>query len=81
MTTVYIDIEGRTLLDQIIDEAEELAENDILGNDPTDSQIIDCLRDITNVQFSDRSTAAKLGLAAFLRIYNMRMNIKSVTTA
>ena len=81
MTTVYIDIEGRTLLDQIIDEAEELAENDILGNDPTDSQIIDCLRDITNVQFSDRSTAAKLGLAAFLRIYNMRMKIKSVTTA
>ena len=81
MTTVHIDIEGRTLLDQIIDEAEELAENDILGNDPTDSQIIDCLRDITNVQFSDRSTAAKLGLAAFLRIYNMRMNIKSVTTA
>ena len=71
MSTAYTDIEGRTLLDLIIDEAEELAENDILGNDPTDSQIIDCLRDITNVHFAYNSTCARLGVAAFVRIYNV----------
>lgn len=54
-----------TLTDQIIDEATELAKERILGNDPTDLQILDAVREITNVNFADNSIGARLAIAAF----------------
>lgn len=68
-----------TLNDQIIDEAEELAANRILGNDPTDSQIIDAVSDIVRVHLHPNSIGAHLALAAYNRVDNAIENIRSVS--
>ena len=71
--------EHMPLMDKIIDEAEELAENRILF-DPTDSQIIDAISDIVGVSLNYNSTGARLAIAAYNRMDNAVNNIRSVTT-
>lgn len=68
-----------TLNDQIIDEAEELAKNQILY-DPTDHQIVDAISDIVRVPLGYNSIGARLAIAAYNRIDNAINNIRSVTT-
>ena len=63
-----------TLYDQIIDEAEELAENRILY-DPTDSQIVDAISDIVRIKLAYNSIGAHLAIAAYNRIDNALNNI------
>jgi len=60
-----------TLADQIIDEAEELAANQILGCDPTDTQIIDAVMEIVGCKFGYNSVGAHLAIAAYNRIDNV----------
>jgi hypothetical protein len=67
-----------TLNDQIIDEAEELANNRILY-DPTDTQIVDAVSDCVGVRLSYNSIGARLAIAAYNRIDNAVCNIKSVS--
>lgn len=55
-----------TIADQIIDEAENLAANRIL-NDPSDVEIIEAVREITQIQFDLNSSAAKLAIASYNR--------------
>jgi hypothetical protein len=66
-----------TLADQIIDEAEELAE---LFPDASEDEILKTIREVTRVDFARNSTCERLALAAFWRIRGMQNNLKSVTT-
>lgn len=68
-----------SLLDALMDEAEELAMNRILY-DPSDEQILNALREITNVQFSSKSTCAKVALAAYRRMSEARCNVDMIWT-
>lgn len=67
-----------TLYDQIIDEAEELAEGRILY-DPTDTQIVDAVSDCVNMKLGYNSIGARLAIAAYNRIDNAICNIKSAS--
>lgn len=67
-----------TLADEIIDEAEELAN---LFPDASEDEIIKTIREITRVDFAQNSTCTKLAVASIRRIRNMQQNIKSVVTA
>ncbi len=69
-----------SLNDQIIDEAEELAKNQILY-DPTDAQIVDAVSDIVRVHLHPNSIGAHLAIAAYNRIDNAVQNVKSVMVA
>lgn len=53
-------------MDQIIDEAEELAKNQIL-NDPTDNQIVDCISEIVGINLSPTGDWARMAIAAYNR--------------
>lgn len=64
------------LNDEIIDEATELAKNRIL-NDPSDATILDAVREIVGVPFADNSICARLALAAYNRMDNLRNQVES----
>jgi hypothetical protein len=55
-----------TLMDQIIDEARELAENRILS-DPTDMDIVDAVSDIVGIKLAYDSVGALQAIAAYNR--------------
>ena len=69
-----------TLADQIIDEAELLATNQILPVDCSDHAIIDAVSDIVNVRLGYKSTGARLALAAYNR-YDLETQISAINTA
>lgn len=68
------------LMDRIIDEAEELAKNQILHPYAYDTEIIDAVSEIVGFKMSINSTGAFLAIAAYRRIENAVMNVKDVVT-
>jgi hypothetical protein len=58
-----------TLNDQIIDEAEELARNRVLGSYPTREAIADAVSEIVGVKLAHNTTGAYLAEAAHNRVY------------
>lgn len=69
-----------TLADQLIDEAEELAANQIMHPDAYDRQILDALRDIVGEHFDDDSTWGLLALASYRRMERIRNQVNECAT-
>ena len=55
-----------TLYDQIIDEAENIANLQMLF-DPTDTQIVDAISEVVGIKLQQKSIGAKLAIASYKR--------------
>lgn len=54
-----------TLYDEIIDEAETMAELDLLPHDVTDEQIVKAVSEVVHEHISPNSTASRLAVATY----------------
>lgn len=66
------------LMDKIIDESEQLAENRILYPDAYDAEILTHVSEIVGFNINPNSTGARLALAAYRRIENAVNNVNDV---
>lgn len=69
------------LMDKIVDEAEELAANQILLPDASDRTILDAICDIVGFDIHPNSTGAHLGLAAYRRMEKARDQVNDIWRA
>lgn len=68
------------LMDKIIDEAEQLAENKVLRDNPYDMEIVASISEIVQLPLNDNSTGARLAIAAYRRVENARTNVDMIWT-
>lgn len=66
------------LMDKIIDESEQLAENRILLPYAFDYEIVDAVSEIVGHKININSTGARLAIAAYRRIENVVMNVNDM---